>query len=213
MSIDVIGAGFGRTGTLSFKAALEQLGYAPCWHIEDMVARRPDKPLLAWQALAQGGAMDWKKLLEGYRAVSDMPICMYYRELMAVFPDARVVLTLRDPTAWAKSLRALHQHFLTLTSRPEMQTGPGRIWRDTMEALVWSKLGDVSDDGALTATFTRHTEDVRRNVPASRLLEFDVRQGWAPLCAFLNVPIPATPFPHLNERSELLGGAKTGDGT
>jgi hypothetical protein len=213
MSIGVIGAGFGRTGTLSFKAALEELGFAPCWHIEDMMkgARKPDSPLLAWQRLADGGAMDWPKLLNGYRAVTDHPICLYYRDLMAAFPAAKVVLTLRDPLSWAQSIRALRQHFLTLTSGPGMDQGPGKIWHDVMETLVWSKFGDLDDDAALVAKFNRHADAVRADVPSDRPLVFDVREGWAPLCRFLNVAEPATPFPHLNERSSLKKGAPRPD--
>lgn len=205
MSFDVIVAGYGRTGTLSIKAALEELGYKPCWHIEDMTRRhgRSESPLRLWQQLAEGGRMDWTKLLDGFRAGSDFPLCFYYRELMECFPTARVILTVREPFAWAQSMQALWRHFRTITAQPAMAAGPGAVWRQTMERLVWSRFPNLHDAGALAAAFTAHEADVRRTVPSERLLVFDVRQGWEPLCDFLGEAAPAIPFPRLNDRSEL----------
>ena len=207
MSLDVIVAGFGRTGTLSIKAALEELGYKPCWHIEDMTQQhgRAESPLRLWQQLAEGRAMDWVQLLDGFKAGSDFPLCLYYRELMESFPRARVILTVREPRAWAESMQSLRRHFLTITSQPAMSTGPGAVWRNAMETLVWSRFHDIDDTDALAAKFAAHEADVRKHVPAERLLVFDVRQGWAPLCAFLGHEPPATSFPRLNDRSELKG--------
>jgi hypothetical protein len=205
MSFDVIVAGYGRTGTLSVKTALEELGYRPCWHIEDMTRRhgRADNPLRLWQQLAEGRAMDWTQLLDGFRAGSDFPLCLYHRELMACFPDARVVLTVREPLAWAQSMQQLRRHFLAITSQSTMASEPSAVWREVMEALVWSRFPDIDDAHALAAQFAAHEADVRRNVPADRLLVLDVRQGWAPLCGFLGHTPPAIPFPRLNDRSEL----------
>ena len=127
------------------------------------------------------------------------------RELMDCFPNARVVLTVRDPLAWSQSFQSLRRQFLTITGQPTMASGPGAVWRQTMETLVWNRFCDIDDPDALVAVFAAHEADVRRFVPAERLLVFDVRQGWGPLCVFLGHVIPSSPFPRLNERSELKG--------
>jgi hypothetical protein len=173
MTIDVIGAGFGRTGTLSLKAALELLGFEPCWHIEDM--RRgegtAERHLDAWSRLAAGESMDWQWLLRDFRATSDFPICLYYRELMATFPDARVVLTVREPKAWVASVRALYEDaFLVRSRRVENLSGPGRTWVETVRALVWDRLGDLSDDAALVRIYQDHIAAVLDPVDPDRLL-------------------------------------------
>jgi hypothetical protein len=206
MSIDVIGAGLGRTGTVSFKAAVEALGFAPCWHIEDMTAR-----LETWERLAAGQDVDWAQLFEGYRATSDFPACLYYRELEEAFPSAKVVLTVRDPQSWAHSVQALRAFNLALRSRPDMQTPVMQRWGRAVDALVWDRLGDVTNVDHLAALFEDHAAEVRRSVPEERLLVFDLRQGWDPLCAFLAVPVPDAPFPKLNERSGLDDLLETAD--
>jgi len=203
--VDVIGAGLGRTGTLSLKAALEILGFTPCWHIEDMApgVSLSSGQLDLWHRLAQGEQIDWQALFAGYRATTDAPACMFYREQLEAFPEARVVLTKRDPLSWAASTAALRVHFDQLSSEPRMAAGPGRMWRETMHRLYWDRLGDVRDQDALVATFNAHLEAVIRDVPRNRLLVFDVREGWEPLCDFLGTPVPETTFPRLNERAAL----------
>jgi hypothetical protein len=206
MSLDVICAGFGRTGTLSLKAALEALGHSPCWHIEDMFigVGTPASHLDAWHRLSKGEPMDWAWLLKDFRAASDFPLCWYYRELMEVFPRAKVVLTVRDPRTWAASVQSLYNDaFLRHARAPRNQSGPGRAWVETMETLVWRRLGDVGDEDDLRGAYEDHVDAVRECVPAERLLVFSVREGWDPLCQFLGAPVPAAEFPHLNERAAL----------
>jgi hypothetical protein len=211
MTIDVIGAGFGRTGTLSLKAALELLGLEPCWHIEDM--RRgegtAERHLDAWSRLAAGESMDWEWLLRDFRATSDFPICLYYRELIAAFPDARVVLTVREPMAWVASVRALYEDaFLVRSRRPENQSGRGRIWVDTVRTLVWDRMGDMSDDASLARIYQDHIQAVQEAVDPDRLLVFEVTEGWRPLCSFLDVRVPDAAFPHVNDRASLRKDAQ-----
>ena len=203
--VDVICAGFGRTGTLSLKAALEALGYSPCWHIEDMMGGGAGEggQLSQWRRLARGGSVDWKALLADYRATTDFPACLYYREQIHAFPDAKVILTIREPRAWADSIVALRGHFEQLAKQPRMQAGAGLIWHETTQALVWDRLGDAKDIDFLVDVFEGHVEAVKRDVSADRLLVFEVRQGWQPLCNFLGAPVPETPFPRLNEREAL----------
>lgn len=199
--MDVIGAGFGRTGTLSFKVALEQLGFAPCYHMEDTVTAAGH--LDAWSALASGGDVDWRALFDSYRATADFPACLYYREQLEAFPTARVVLTVREPSGWAASVEALRAFNLQLRARPDMQSPTISRWGETIDTLVWDPLGDIDDLGNLERHFENHIAAVCATVPSERLLVFDVRDGWAPMCEFLDVPVPTAPFPHANERGAL----------
>lgn len=207
MALEVIGAGFGRTGTLSVQAALEQLGFAPCYHYTEVIERRPgrnDGHLRAWLDLARGRrAMDWRWLFASYRAVVDFPMCTYYPELLEAFPGARVVLTVRDPERWFESfdtlVRSLHRLRFGRLFAPKL-----RATATIFEQLVKRRVfGGRLDRVACLEAFERHRREVVRRVPAERLLVYEVKDGWAPLCAFLGVPEPAAPFPHLNEGEDL----------
>lgn len=147
--------------------------------------------------------MDWQALLEAYRATTDFPACLYYREQLEAFPTARVVLTVRDPSSWAASIQALRAFNLELGARPDMQSPTMNRWSKTIDTLVWDRFGDINDVANLAHHFDSHVTAVCDTVPSERLLVYDVRDGWAPLCAFLDVPAPTTPFPHANERGAL----------
>lgn len=193
--IQVIGAGFGRTGTMSLEGALQQIGFDPCYHMIETF----DHPQRAaqWLQAEEGLPVDWHEVLAGYRATVDWPGCRFYRQLMEVFPNAKVILTIRDPEAWYTSMSA------TIHTRPSAQAPrPDEDIRTTMvRAVVWngSLEGKSDDRGAAIRIFERHIEEVRHYVPPERLLVFDVLQGWQPLCDFLGVETPAGSFPHLNE--------------
>ena len=101
MTLDVIGAGFGRTGTMSLKVALEELGFGPCYHMSEVFAHPEHVEL--WRAAAQGKEVDWEQIFGGYRATVDWPACSFYGELMEKYPDAKVILTVRDPQRWYES--------------------------------------------------------------------------------------------------------------
>lgn len=207
MSLDVIGAGFGRTGTLSMQAALEQLGFAPCYHFTEVIERRPgrnDGHRRAWVDFAKGRRpMDWRWLFQGYRATVDFPMCLYYAELLEAFPEARVVLTVRDPERWFESFDTLAQGLARLRF--------GRLFAPKLRATmtIFDRLlrrgvfGGRIDRVSCVAAFERHRDAVIRRVPAERLLVYEVREGWGPLCRFLGVPEPSAPFPHLNEGEDL----------
>ena len=198
----VVGAGFGRTGTMSIQAALEILGHR-CYHMKEV----PENPghLQAWHEFVSGRApMAWHTLFRDFEATVDFPACVYYRELMREFPDAKVVLTVRDPDRWFSSFETLQQ-----------TTDSFRIFRFIPRAhrfisFVDCLLGNVFDhherDRARSIeVFNRHNEEVQRYVPADRLLVFQVQDGWEPLCKFLDCPVPGgVPFPHLNEGKETL---------
>lgn len=207
MALRVIGAGFGRTGTLSMQAALEGLGFAPCYHYVEVIERRPgrnDGHLRAWVDFAKGRRpMDWRWLFAGYQAVVDFPMCSFYAELLEAFPDARVVLTLRDPERWFESfdtlVRGLRRLRFGRLFAPKL-----RATATIFEHLVRRRVfGGRLDRAACIEAFLRHRDEVVRRVPADRLLVYEVKDGWGPLCAFLGVPVPGAPFPHLNEGEDL----------
>jgi hypothetical protein len=208
MALDVIGSGFGRTGTKSLKAAVERLGFGPCHHMHEIVTN-PDQ-VAHWQALAAGRTVDWNAVFAGYRSQVDWPGAHVWRELATAFPEAKVVHTVRPEDQWWASF---NKTIGKLMNRYENLPLPPHI-RDILTA--WNDLagkatfGGVLDDRDIgLAAFRRRTEEVREALPAERLLVFDVAEGWQPLCAFLEVAVPDEPFPHHNLRAdfwEVLGG-------
>jgi hypothetical protein len=194
-SLQVIGAGFGRTGTTSLKKALEILGLGPCYHMQ-VTMTRLHHPYFWLRAHAQE-PVDYRRFFRRYRSAIDWPACEFYRELMAAFPQARVVLTVRDPARWydsvAETLRAIGRVFPWWF--------PPAIAR-MQDAIIWDGRfgGRFVDRDAAIAAFVAHIEEVQRVVPAARLLVYDVAEGWEPLCRFLDRPVPAQAFPRLNDR-------------
>jgi hypothetical protein len=208
MTLQVIGSGFGRTGTKSLKAALERLGYGPCHHMHEVV-ENPGQ-VLHWQKLANDGAVDWETVFSGYTSQVDWPGAHVWRELAAAFPAAKVIHTLRPEDKWWASF---NKTIGKLMARYETIPLPPHI-RDMLAA--WNALagqgtfgGVLDDEQTALGAYRRRTEEVRTALPANRLLVFDVAQGWGPLCAFLGVDVPDEPFPHHNLRAdfwEVLGG-------
>src|SRR5262245_50709202 len=119
----VIGAGFGRTGTLSLKAALEQLGFNPCYHMVEVLSH-PDH-IARWRAIGEGQAAEWEALFAGYQAAVDVPASEYYAQLMQAYPEAKVVLTVRDPEQWYES--ASSTIFRVAQGEPPFPPPPGFI--------------------------------------------------------------------------------------
>ena len=211
----VIGAGFGRTGTTSLKAALEELGFGPSYSLSE-VFRNPEHAKV-WEAARgpAGDGVDWEGFLADYGVAVDWPACSFYEELMEAFPGAPVILTVRDPEPWYESLRSTIYELRRLTHGPlplrvafrlaepfvpgvagTVRLADGLVWEDTFG-------GRFDDRTYAMEVFERQNEAVRRRVPPQRLLVFDVKEGWAPLCAFLGVEAPDGPFPHLNEAREM----------
>lgn len=203
MALEVIAAGLGRNATLSMKFALEALGLGPCHHMTEVLADgRRQIPM--WLEAA-AGRPDWDEIFTGFRSTSDYPSATYWRELTDIYPAARVVLTVRDPDRWFDSVSE------TIFS-PWMQgahegTPAHTLMQETMFAPIG---GDVTDRAFLTNWYVARNQAVIDGLPAERLLQFDPREGWEPLCAFLEVPVPDTPFPCTNRREQLgrSGGAR-----
>ena len=197
MSLAVIGAGFGRTGTMSLKLALEQLGLGPCYHMIDVI-QAPER-VQHWARAAEGEQMDWDAVFDGYRSAVDWPVCDYWRELAAYYPDAKIILTVRDPDSWYAST----QNTIfgpANASLSERDPGFARIIR----AIAGRHFGgSLSDRDRLLQGFATHNERVRRSIPPERLLVFQVREGWTPLCRFLGLVVPEAPFPTANSTDEF----------
>ena len=211
----VVGAGFGRTGTTSLKAAMEVLGFGPSYTLSE-VFRNP-KHVGFWEAAGDpaGGEVDWEGFFADYGVAVDWPSCSFYGELMEAFPEAPVILTVRDPAPWYESTRSTIYGLRRLTTGPlPVRVAfsfaglfvPGVVGAVRLaDRLVWEDTfnGRFEDRDYAMGVFERHNDAVRRRVPRERLLVFDVREGWDPLCDFLGVDVPNDPFPRLNEAREM----------
>ena len=188
----VIGAGFGRTGTMSLKVALEELGIGPCYHMIE-VFEHPEHVSL-WEAAIRGEPLDWEKIFGSYQAAVDWPTAAFYNDLMKVYPHAKVLLTIRDPEKWYESTKnTLYPTGDAPEPSPIMRMATKLVWEQTFD-------GNFEDRRYAIEVFKRHNEEVKKHVPPERLLVYEVKEGWKPLGEFLGVEIPEEkPFPHLND--------------
>jgi hypothetical protein len=200
MPLKVIGAGFGRTGTLSMKLALEKLGFGPCYHMME-VFQNPDH-LVYWGKAGRGEPVDWDALFKDYQSSVDWPGCSYYKEHAALYPDAKVILTVRDPEKWHLSTQ--NTIFSPANSKRAAEAPPNAD-RDAMMSGIFDATfqGKVADKSHAIKVFNAHTADVRNTIPADRLYVYEVGEGWAGLCEFLGVPAPDEPFPKTNTTEEF----------
>ena len=198
--MQIIGAGFGRTGTMSLAEALEQLGFDPCYHMLD-VFKHPSH-IKVWQAAAEGKKIDWKEFLGEYKAGLDYPLVAFYKELVTAFPEAKVILTVRDPEQWYESTRQTIYRGAAFPDWLMKLLPPFRGMKQMVQSTTWDRLfdGRFEDRQHAIRVFNDHVEEVKRTVPKEKLLIYSVGEGWGPLCEFLNIPIPGKPFPQLNDR-------------
>jgi hypothetical protein len=212
MALKVIGAGFGRTGTFSTYAALNQLGF-PCYHMFEVLDNPANKSHLDfWRKVANsapGVQQNWDEALAGYTATVDNPTTPVWKDLAVAYPDAKVLLTLHPKGADAWYDSTIETIYFTENMWQfkvlEMFTPFGRKFGDMCHKLIWqrSHQNTMPDRARAIAHYKQHIEDVRAHVPADRLLVFSVDQGWEPLCKFLGVPVPDTPFPNVNDRDAI----------
>ena len=204
MGIEVIGAGFGRTGTLSLKAALEQLGFAPSYHMYELLSHLDHGP--SWNAANAGDIAALRVPLADYRATVDWPGCVFWRELLELYPDAKVVLSVRPPEKWYASFRETVGAVISRARPDELPEVIVPVFDVSDEIVRDRSFGpgfDVDDKHRVIAAYEAHNDAVRTGVPPARLLEFDVAEGWDPLCAFLGVPVPDGDFPNVNDREQF----------
>jgi len=200
----VIGAGFGRTGTMSLKLALEELGLGPCYHMAEVFQHPEHIPV--WRAATRGEPVDWHALFRGYRSAVDWPTCSFWRELADVFPDARFLLSVRDPDAWHRSVCNTIYHPMTMEAPPsappffaDFQAMAGEL------ILEGTFRGRILDREFATAIYEEHVRSVREALPAGRLIVYEVGSGWRPLCEALRLPEPERLFPRTNTTQEYRG--------
>ncbi|HEX6468784.1 MAG TPA: sulfotransferase [Streptosporangiaceae bacterium] len=199
----IIGAGFGRTGTLSTKAALEALGFGPCYHM--LTAFENPDHLRTWDIARRGGKVDWAGIFAGFGATMDWPACDFWEVLAQEYPDAKIILTTRDPESWYESFR---ETLAPLWHRADSTDPPAPELADYLKLVRHIALdtfgGRLDDRTHVISVFEKHNSRVRSAAPSDRLLVFDVRDGWRPLCEFLGVPVPANAeFPRLNDRTSF----------
>ena len=210
MSLKVIGAGFGRTGTLSLKGALEQLGFGPCYHMVEVI-ENPDHGA-AWYRTSLGGPVEWD-VFDGYRSVVDWPAAAYWRDIVDRYPSAKVILSVRDPEAWHKSVIDTIYQRLTMVVPADAPEEVRRHRAMTRKIVLEDTFGGrLEDKRHAIDVFERHNELVRSTIEPSRLLVFDVKQGWEPLCRFLDVPVPDEPFPRVNDTASFQAWNAEDDG-
>jgi Sulfotransferase domain len=196
VELKVVGAGVGRTGTHSLKLALEQLLGAPCHHMVEVLGD-PDQ-IPAWIDAIEGRPVDWATVLKKYRSIVDWPGASFWGELSKAYPDALVLLSVRDPEDWYRS--ASNTIFLAFDHVPPEVTP----WMDEMRKLLRDRFSDRFDDSsAMIDAYLRHNDAVRSTVPAGRLLEWHPRDGWDPICDRLGLPVPSEPFPVTNSTDEF----------
>ncbi len=206
MTLKVIGAGLGRTGTNSLKVALNTLGVGPCHHMEEVIMNMPAQVPL-WQA-AVDGHPDWATIYKGYNSAVDWPTAAFYSELSKAYPDAKFILTVRSPESWVASFGGTIYKLLeeSAGAPPHM-----RAWMAMGDAVL-AKSGVVAglDEAGLKRAFIAHNDAVKAAIPQGRMLVYEAQQGWQPLCEFLGVPIPSEAYPQTNGRDEFWETIKKG---
>lgn len=196
----VIGAGFGRTGTTSLSYALDRLGFGPCYHMKELATHPEHIPF--WVAAYEGGPVDWDELFSAYASTTDWPACSFTEQLIVAYPDAKVILTTRDPERWYDSVQATFLQIWDLESgRAPEGMPPG--FTQLLKGITNHFPDGVDDRAHAIEVFRKHNERIRALVPAERLLVLEIGQGWQPLCDFLGVAVPAEPFPRVNDREQF----------
>ena len=203
MTLQVIGAGMPRTGTLSLKTALEHLGFGPCHHMTEVFAHPEQWPL--WDRIGDGEDVEWDDIFGPYRSTTDAPGVYFWRQLAARYPAARLILTERDPQRWYDSMAAT---IFSPRHRETLQGSPVGAIIAKLARRSWGGRDDALRSGppsreVMIGLFEAHNAAVRAEVPPERLLIYGVAQGWEPICAFLGVPVPDMPFPQVNNTDEF----------
>jgi hypothetical protein len=206
MPLRIIGAGLPRTGTISLKIALETLGFGRCYHMSELLQNMPHVPL--WVKAYDDKAFDWETIFSQYGATTDMPACAFYRELAAHYPEAKVILTVREPVSWFESFTSTmgSAEFQDAARQASSMTADIALLIGKISARVPWGAGRFGKRDEMTRGFAEHSRAVAENIAPERLLVYDVAQGWPPLCEFLGCSVPDVAFPYLNTREEFLSG-------
>lgn len=213
MSLKVIGTGLGRTGTHSLKLAIEQLGVGKCYHMVELF-QQPER-LKYFKKAERGEKVNWNELFDGYKAAVDYPAARYYKQITEFYPEAKVIHTLRDPEEWYESasatifwaskpysLRILKLAVHLPFSSEARRRIPVLLYNRKLSELEFGRY--LRDKEKVLEKYKKHHEEVLRTISSERLLMFDPKNGWEPLCKFLDVPVPSQPYPRSNTREEFL---------
>ena len=199
--MQVVGAGLGRTGTMSLKLALERLLGAPCYHMVEVFGHPDD--IAVWQRAVDGEAVDWAELFKGYEAAVDWPACAFWREISAAFPDAPVLLSTRtDAATWFTSA---NDTIFGLSRVSPGDDAPVGTAHGAMVQSMWAGTftADVLDQDAAMRAYEEHNAAVRASIPADRLIDWQPGDGWEPICTKLGLAVPDEPFPHANTTEDF----------
>lgn len=195
MTLKIIGAGYGRTGTASLKLALETLGFGPCYHMSEVLGNAGHVD--HWLNVA-AGKPDWDTIFANYQSTVDFPASNYWRELAAYYPDAKIILSLRDAERWVESTQK------TIFSKTLQGVHRGTKWGKMLDRTTQDPVcDDINDREKLINAFNNHNDAVKAAFGPDRLLVFEAKDGWDPLCAFLGVSVPADAYPRVNSGEEF----------
>jgi Sulfotransferase domain len=198
MALQVVGAGLGRTGTKSLQTALNTLGLGPCHHMVEVFAHPESRAL--WIE-AGAGRPDWDVIFKDYRSMVDYPGAAFWRELAAYYPNAKVLLSVRDPDQWFDSTQATI--FAPGGGVDQARDNPDTVMAAFFRSFSGTIRDNIHDRAWMTAYFRRHADEVRAAIPPERLLVYEAGSGWEPLCAFFGLPVPDAPYPSENNRAEF----------
>lgn len=206
MTLKAISAGFGRTGTLSLKLALEQLGLGPCHHMMEVI-ENGEKQVPLWNG-ALAGQADFDAIYDGYHSAVDWPSAAFWKELADYYPDAKIILSSRTAESWYNSIS---ETILATVWAPENWPPQAVEWFTMVSKVLDRSLGPARTKDELIAVFHAHEAAVKAAIPADRLLVHSAKDGWEPLCAFLGVPVPEGDYPRTNSKEEFFQNMKKAD--
>ena len=204
MPLQVIGAGFGRTGTTSLKAALEQLGFSKCHHMQEVA--KAARQVGFWQTLADGGDVDWDEVFDGFQASCDWPSSTYWERLHHHYPDAQIILTVSDEQRWYDSVaETIYPISFLVPQWITRMIPPLYRFNRMIIASIWDGVfgGRFVDREHALAIYREHIAHVKASARPEKLLVFESKDGWEPLCRFLGVPVPDGEYPHLNDAARI----------
>jgi hypothetical protein len=202
----LIGAGLPRTATTTQMIALEMLGL-PCYHMRDMMSDL-EKSVPQWRQALEGNG-PWEEIFEGKESIVDFPGSYYWRELIDVYPDAKVLLSVRSAESWVDSMQStiaaiwFGDSVMHHLAQAQYQIDPVYAsWLDVLNDM-WVKadmlIPSKGDPEKMAAEMERWNQEVIDTVPAERLLVWNPKDGWEPLCDLLELPVPEQPLPHVND--------------
>ncbi len=206
MTLNVLSAGFGRTGTMSLKLALEEIGFGPCHHMIEVI-EKPIPQVALWND-ALAGNPDFNAIYDGYQSAVDWPTAAFWRELADAYPDAKMILSTRSAESWYSSIS---ETILAAVWAPEKWPAPAVEWFKMVTKVLDRSFGGARDKDGIIAAYNANEAAVKATIPAERLLVHTAKDGWGPLCEFLDVPVPETPYPRTNSKEEFFQKMKKAD--